>query len=86
MMLMDVYKNNSVPYMVIIQDKTKRNDFKQQLINLGYNCEDWNESYPGVLVNVDLKNFALISKACKHKCVDNRNYTKEEFKQEILCV
>lgn len=98
-MLMDVYYefysescgNDAVsrgpkttPYMVLIRDHKTRESFRTFLKGKGFRCVDWNPDYPGVLVNMELRRFGLIYRACKHSCVDDRNYTLDEFMQEIF--
>ena len=50
----------------------------------GFSCVAWNSDYPGVLVNMELRRFALIEKACKHSCVEDRNFALEEFMDEVF--
>ena len=77
-------EDKSIPYMVIIRDKEDREAFKSSLQELGLQCVAWNGDYPGVLVNMKLMRFGMIEKACKHSCVDDRNFSRFEFTQEIL--
>lgn len=72
------------PYMVLIKDAAKRNGFKAYLTEKGFRCVGWNQDYPGVLVNMKLRRFALITKACKHSCVDDRNFTLDEFISKVF--
>ena len=39
--------------------------------------------YRHVLVNLVFKRFAIIEKACKYSCVDDRVYEEEEFLNEV---
>ena len=71
-------------YMVLIRDAEKRNAFKDFLTEKGFRCVVWNQDYPGVLVNIKIKRFTLIEKAYKHSCVDDINYTLEEFMSEVF--
>lgn len=73
-----------IPYMVLIYDKELQEKFKVELINLGFSCVTWNYTYPGILVNLELKRFGKITKPCKHSCFDDYNYTYEEFCQVLL--
>lgn len=73
-----------IPYMLLIKDVGQRNRFKDFLKENGFSCVDWNGEYPGVLVNMELRRFGMISKACAHTCVDNRNYTVDEFMNEVF--
>ncbi|MCD8150310.1 MAG: HNH endonuclease [Clostridiales bacterium] len=73
-----------LPYMVLVRDKTKRDELRTVLEKDGFRCVAWNEDYPGILVNVELKCFGMIEKACKHSCINDRNYSYDEFVEEIL--
>lgn len=73
----------SIPYMVVIKEKSAREVFRQFLLDAGFRCVHWNGVYSGILVNVELKRFSEIQKACSYKCIGNRNYTMEEFMEEI---
>lgn len=73
-----------IPYMVLICDYKTREEFRTFLKSKGFRCVDWNHDYPGVLVNMELRRFGLIYRACRHSCVDDRNYTLDEFMQEVF--
>lgn len=73
----------SMPYMVLIRDREEREAFRAFLKSEGLRCVAWNHDYPGVLVNMELRRFGLIHFACKHSCVGDRNYTREEFMKEV---
>ncbi|MCD8106791.1 MAG: hypothetical protein LUE20_02360 [Oscillospiraceae bacterium] len=77
-------ERKSLPYMVLERDKAKQEEFKEILKRKGFQCVAWNDSYSGILVNVELKRFGMINRACKHSCVDDRNYSIDEFTVEIL--
>ena len=80
-------EKESIPYMVLEHNKDQREKFKKQLEAAGFWCVSWNGVYPGILVNTELKRFAMIEKACHHSCVNDRNYSIKEFNDEILsCV
>ena len=97
-MLMEVYYENyaanaqglyweeqkSLPYMVLVREKPKREHLKQILKSKGFRCVAWNDDYPGILVNTNLKRFGMIHAACKHACINDRNYSFDEFIDEIL--
>lgn len=74
----------SIPYGVYDRDRKARNSFYGYLTTKGFKCVTWNNDYPLILVNTELKRFGLIYRACAHKCVDSRNYTIQEFKDEVL--
>lgn len=73
-----------LPYMVLIRDAVQRNEFKDFLLLRGFSCVSWNTDYPGILVNMELHRFGMITRACKHSCVNDRNYTPEEFMDEVF--
>lgn len=73
-----------LPYMVHIRDFKERESFKNYLINNGYKCVEWDDSYPVVLINIEFKKFALIRHADSHNCVGDRIYSKSEFLSEVL--
>ena len=62
----------------------EREEFRRFLEQKGFRCVDWNQDYPGVLVNLHMRRFALIYRACKHLCVGDRNYTREEFLEKVF--
>ncbi len=71
------------PYMVLIKDKELREMFREYLESKGFQKVSWNDSYLGVLVNVELRRFGLINRACKHSCVNDHNYSIGEFFLEV---
>lgn len=73
-----------IPYMVLIKDIGERNSFKDFLKEKGFTCVGWNNAYPGVLVNMELRRFAQIEKACKHSCMGDRDFTLGEFMSEVF--
>lgn len=77
-------EEKSIPYMVLFPTNDAMQQFISQLREQGYSCVSNNSSYRALLVNTHLKRCAVITKACKHSCVGDRNYTPEEFEQEIL--
>ena len=77
-------EEKSIPYMVLFPSNDEMQQFISKLRTLGFSCVSNNSSYRALLVNVALKRCAVITKACKHSCVGDRNYTPEEFEREIL--
>ena len=73
-----------LPYMVRETNKEKREAFKEYLIEKGFECCGWNDSYPGILVNVEFKRFAMIHRPFSFSHKNNRDYTISQFKYEIL--
>lgn len=65
--------------MVLIKDRELREMFKNYLEAKGFKCVSWNDSYLGVLVNVELRRFGLINRPCKHSCVNDHDYSIDEF-------
>ena len=72
-----------LPYMVLIHDHSKREKFKSFLESDGFSCMDWNDQYPGVLVNTRFKRFRLIHRPCRFPCVKSHDYTINEFMDKI---
>ena len=72
-----------LPYMVLIHDKHKRENFRKFLISEGFECVTWNDSYPGVLVNMQFRRFGLIHRPCNFAHVNNHDYTLDEFMNKI---
>lgn len=73
-----------LPYMVLERDKTRREEFKEHLIEIGFKCCAWNDEYPGILVNTKFMRFAMIHRPCNFSHLDNKNYSINEFKEKIL--
>lgn len=97
-MLMEVYYRNygescteksgemeekSIPYMVLFPSAKEMHDFMEMLKTDGLQCVASNDTYKGLLVNLELKRYGVIHRACKFTCVENRDYTPEEFKKEV---
>lgn len=77
-------EEKSLPYIVLERDVKKRNSFYGYLASKGFKCVSWNYSYPAILVNPKLMRFGMINKAAKYPSIDEKNYTIDEFKEEIL--
>lgn len=77
-------KPSYTPYGVYERDKKARNSFYGFLTSKGFKCVSWNDSYPFILVNTELKRFGLIYLPINHDCVDSRHYTIQEFKDEVI--
>ena len=76
-------EGKSIPYMVLFPSAKEMHDFMEMLKTDGLQCVASNHSYCGLLVNLDLKRYGVIHRACKFTCVENRDYTPEEFKKEV---
>lgn len=76
-------EEKSIPYMVLFSSVDDMHDFMRILKADGLQCVSSNRCYRALLVNLELMRFGVIFRACKHSCVDNRNYTPEEFVEEI---
>lgn len=74
----------SIPYMVLIHYTGQRDEFKGFPLQKGFSCVSWNTDYPGILVNMELHRFDLITRAYKHSCVNGRYYTLDEFIGEVF--
>ena len=72
-----------LPYMVLEKDRKKREKFRAFLEAEGFKLLTWNPDFAGVLVNMEFRNFGLIYLPCKHACVNDRNYTIQEFMDEV---
>ena len=77
-------EEKSIPYMVLFPSNEEMQEFILKLKNQGYRCVSNNSDHRALLVNTNLQRCAVITKACKHSCIDGRDYTPEEFEQEIL--
>lgn len=76
-------EEKSMPYMLLFPSVSEMHDFMKVLQKDGLQCVASNHSYCGLLVNLDLKRYGVIHRACKFACVGNRNYKPEEFKREV---
>lgn len=76
-------EEKSIPYMVLFPTVEEMHCFMKDLQRDGLRCVGGNSDYRGLLVNLELKRFAVIKRACKHECVDDRNYTPAEFIAEV---
>lgn len=57
--------------------------FEAVLEEDGLGCISSNESYPALLVNLELMRFAVILKPCKYSCVGDHDWSPEEFLREV---
>lgn len=76
-------KERVLPYMVLERDRVKREGFRAFLEAEGFKLLTWNPDFAGVLVNMEFRNFGLIYLPCKHACVNDRNYSIQEFMDEV---
>ena len=67
-------EEKSIPYMVLFPLAKEMHDFMKVLQKDGLQCVASNDTYKGLLVNLDLKPYGVIHRACKFACVGNRNY------------
>ena len=77
-------EDESIPYLVLFSSNEEMQEFILKLEKQGYRCVSNNSVYLALLVNTDLRRCAVVTKACKQSCIDNRNYTLEEFEREVL--
>lgn len=76
-------EEKSVPYMVLFPSVDEMHSFINELRQDGFRCVSANHSYRALLVNLELKRCGVIRRACKHSCVGDRNYTPEEYIEEV---
>lgn len=76
-------EEKSIPYMVLFPSNEAMQRFIEKLTAQGYCCVSNNTGYRALLVNTTLKRCGVITRACKHSCVNDRNYTQEEFEEII---
>ena len=76
-------EKKSLPYMVLFPSVEAMWQFMQTLEGDGLRCVSANRDYKGLLVNLELMRYGVIHRACKHACVDDRNFAPEEFRSEI---
>lgn len=77
-------ETKSIPYMVLFPSNKEVQAFILKLKNQGYRCVSNNYSYHALLVNTNLRRCAVITRACKYSCIDDRNYSPEDFEREVL--
>ena len=77
-------EEKTIPYMVLFPSNEAMQRFIEKLKTRGYSCVSNNTGYRALLVNTTLKRCGVITKACKHSCVNDRNYTEEDFEKEVL--
>lgn len=76
-------EQRSTPYLISFPTVKNMQSFMDELRKDGLKCVSSNSSYHTLLVNLDLKRFAVIPKACKHFCKDDRTYNSEDFITEV---
>lgn len=72
-----------LPYMILEKDRKKREEFRAFLEAEGFKLLTWNPDFAGVLVNMEFRNLGMIYLPIKFPCVDGRDYTIQEFKDEV---
>ena len=72
-----------MPYMILFLSVSEMHDFMKVLQRDGLQCVASNHSYRVLLVNLDLKRYGVIHRACKFGCLGNRDYTPDEFRKEV---
>ena len=77
-------EEKSIPYIILFPKRSEMQLYIMKLKRLGYRCVSNNFTYRALLVNTELKRCAVIVKACKFCCVDDRNFTPEEFENEVF--
>lgn len=77
-------EEKSMPYMILFPSVSKMHDFMLELQRNGLQYVASNHSYRGLLVNLDLKRYGVIHRACKFGSLGNRDYTPDEFRKEVF--
>lgn len=76
-------EEKSLPYMIGFPSVPEMFEFIEELKKDGLVSVGTNRSYRHLLVNLELKRYGVIYRACGHSRIGNRDYTVEEFKEEI---
>ena len=94
-MFMDLYYENYnsnspsssmekvLPYLIKIPDNEQRNSFCNFLKAEGFKQVCWGTMTNAVLVNMQFRRFGNLPKPVGTACVDSRDYTMEEFLDEV---
>lgn len=94
-MFMDLYYKNYnsnspsssgekiLPYLIKIPEKDQRNEFCNFLKAEGFQQVCWGSMTNAVLVNMQLRRFGNLPKPVNTSCVNSRDYTMEEFLEEV---
>lgn len=72
-----------LPYMVFERSPEEREKFRVFLKKEGFLEVTWNGSYLGILVNMEFRNFGLVNRPVKFARVNDRNYSIQEFIDEV---
>ena len=72
-----------LPYMVFERSSEKRERFRAFLKDEGFKQVTWNDSYLGILVNMEFRNFGLVNRPVKFARVNDRDYSIQEFIDEV---
>ena len=70
-----------LPYAVKCKDEQELEDFIQYLTDKWFFCVDQIIGQRALLVNLELKRWCSVPKACAMSCKDGKTYTVEEFKK-----
>ena len=76
-------EDRSLPYLVLFPTAGEMREFIRRLDADGLRSVGTNGSHRGLLINLELKRYAVIERACRHACVDDRTYLPEEFVAEV---
>ena len=76
-------EDRSLPYLVLFPTVGGMLEFIRRFDADGLRSAGTNHDHRGLLVNLGLKRYAVIGRACRHACVDDRTYSPEEFAAEV---
>jgi hypothetical protein len=75
----------SLPYSVKFTNDESKREMAAILNEAGFACVNGLNEYPVLLINLELKRWASITKPCKHSSVNDRLYAYADFLKEIYC-
>ena len=76
-------EETSLPYAVKFVEEVSKLEMAKILERDGFACVNGLNEYPVLLINLELRRWASITRACKHSSVDDRLYSYEDFVKEI---
>lgn len=72
-----------LPYMVFERNPEERERFRAFLKREGFKEITWNDSYLGILVNMEFHNFGLVNRPVKFARINDCDYSIQEFTDEV---
>lgn len=76
-------EEKSLPYSVKFSDEASKCEMADTLNRAGFTCVNGLNNYPVLLINLELKRWASITKPCKHSSINDRLYSYQDFLDEI---